>query len=215
MTIDIVQLLKARRVLPLVVLDDPARAAPVAAALVAGGLPLAEVAFRTPAAGEALRRMADASQEICVGAGTVLTEAQAWEAIDAGARFIVAPGFNERVVRWCQEREVPVFPGVCTPTEIDTAMSCGLEVLKFFPAEPMGGLSFLRAVAAPFQGVDFIPTGGLSALHLADYLAFDRVLACGGSWMVPTNWIAAGDFERVQAEVARTVSVVRSFSPAE
>jgi 2-dehydro-3-deoxyphosphogluconate aldolase/(4S)-4-hydroxy-2-oxoglutarate aldolase len=195
-------------VVPVIVIDDPADAEPLAAALVEGGLPCAEVTLRTPGALEALGRMAAAQPDLLVGAGTVLSPRQAADARAAGARFVVAPGFNRRMVDHCLAHEIPVFPGVCTPTEIEAALEAGLGALKFFPAEPMGGLPFLKAIAAPYGGVTFMPTGGITRAALADYLAFERVLACGGSWMATTEWIRTKQFDRIRAEVAQTVTAV-------
>ena len=195
------EVIRKLRVLPLIVMDDPGKADPLAEALVAGGLPVAEVAFRTPGAAAALRRLAAGHPELLVGAGTVLTPDQAATARDAGARFVVSPGLDRRVVDWCRAHDLPVFPGVCTPTEIGAAVALGLTVLKFFPAAPMGGLPFLQAAAAPFNGVEFIPTGGLAAADLPAWLACRRVVACGGSWMAPRAWIAAGQFDRVRRAV--------------
>ena len=195
-------------VVPVIVIDDPADAEPLAAALVDGGMPCAEVTLRTPGALEALRRMAAAQPDLLVGAGTVLTPQQAAEAQAAGARFVVAPGFNRRMVDHCLAHGIPVFPGVCTPTEIEAALEAGLGALKFFPAEPMGGLPFLKAIAAPYGGVSFMPTGGITRAKLPDYLAFERVVACGGSWMVPGEWVRAKQFDRIRDEVAQTVTAV-------
>ena len=197
--------LRRLRILPLIIIDDPARADPLARALVAGGLPCAEIAFRTASAPEALRRMAAEHPEVLVGAGTVLDVDQAAEARDAGARFIVSPGLNPRVVEYCQAHDIEVFPGVCTPTEIGAALHRGLRVLKFFPAEPMGGLVYLKAVAPAFGGVEFIPTGGIATATVHAYLAYRPVLACGGSWMATQAWIAAGDFDRIRLEAQRAV----------
>jgi len=195
---------KLRRVgiVPVLVLEDPATADPVVDALVEGGLPCAEITFRTPAAAEALRRIAAQHSEVILGAGTVLAPSQVAEAQAAGAQFVVSPGFNPRVVEFCQERSVPVFPGVCTPTEIEAALALGLDVMKFFPAEPMGGVAFLEAIAAPYAGVEFIPTGGIRLEVLPQYLRNERVLACGGSWMAPKAWIAAAQYDRIR-EAAR------------
>lgn len=201
--------LRSLRIVPLIVIDDPAKADPLARALVAGGLPCAEIAFRTAGAIEALRRIAAEHPDVLVGAGTVLTAAQAAEARDAGARFIVSPGLNPRVVEYCQGHDLPVFPGVCTPTEIGAALDLGLRVLKFFPAEPMGGLSYLKAVAAPFGGVEFIPTGGIATAHVHAYLAFQPVLAVGGSWMAMRAWIAAGEFDRIRLEAQQAMRLAR------
>jgi 2-dehydro-3-deoxyphosphogluconate aldolase/(4S)-4-hydroxy-2-oxoglutarate aldolase len=198
------------RILPVIVIDDPAAAAPLAGALSAGGLPCAEVTLRTPHALEALRRIAAECSDVLVGAGTVLSPAQAAAARAAGAQFVVAPGFNPAVVEYCQSVELPVFPGVCTPTEIETALGTGLSVLKFFPAEPMGGLAYLKAIAAPYVGVSFMPTGGIGPANLASYLAFPRVVACGGSWMAPSDWIAARQFDRIRDTASAAAAIVRS-----
>ncbi len=196
-------------VVPVVVIRDPLRAAPLARALADGGLPCVEVTFRTSGAAEALRRIAAEVPDVLLGAGTVLTPDQAEAAREAGARFVVSPGFNPRVIDYCKVRELPVYPGVCTPTEIQNALEKGLDVLKFFPAEPLGGARFLRAISAPFPGLKFIPTGGVKREHLPGYLKLDQVLACGGSWLAPAGWIDEGAFDRIRAEAARTVAVVR------
>ena len=205
---DPLELLRRLRLVPVLVIDDPADAAPLANALAAGGLPCAEVTFRTAAAGEAIRRMIDAQPEMLVGAGTVLTPAQADEAQAAGARFIVSPGFNPAVVDRSQEWGVPIYPGVCTPTEIEAALQKNLRVLKFFPAEPAGGLSYLKAIAAPYSMVEFIPTGGINAVKLPTYLSFRSVIACGGSWMAPGEWIRSGAFDKIERETASAVRTI-------
>jgi 2-dehydro-3-deoxyphosphogluconate aldolase/(4S)-4-hydroxy-2-oxoglutarate aldolase len=197
----------AMRIIPVIVIDDPDDAVPLAQALRDGGLPCAEVTLRTPRAMEALRRITREVPEMLVGAGTVLSPAQAAEARAAGARFAVAPGFNLAVVEYCQSVELPVFPGVCTPTEIEMALGAGLSVLKFFPAEPIGGLAFLKAVAAPYTAVSFIPTGGIAPSNLASYLASPRVVACGGSWMAPNDWIAAKQFDRIRDTTRAAVTI--------
>lgn len=198
--------LRAVRIVPVIVIDDPNDAIPLGEALLAGGLSCAEITFRTARAGEALQRIAAEVPSLLAGAGTVLTTDQAAAARDAGAQFIVAPGFNPRVVDYCLERDIPVYPGVATPTEIEAAREKGLRALKFFPAEPMGGLAFLKAVAAPYVDVEFIPTGGINASNVASYLAFKKVVACGGSWMAPTEWIAAKQFDRIRDESRRAVT---------
>jgi 2-dehydro-3-deoxyphosphogluconate aldolase/(4S)-4-hydroxy-2-oxoglutarate aldolase len=195
-------------VVPVLVVEDAGHAAPLAGALCDGGILCAEVTYRTPAAGEVLRRMREARPEMLVGAGTVLTPAGAGAARAAGAAFIVSPGFNPAVVDYCQDHDIPVYPGVCTPTEIEAAMAKDLRVLKFFPAEPMGGLRTLKAISAPYGEIAFMPTGGITLATLAEYLAFDRIVACGGSWLAPAAWLRDGDFARVREEAARTVSVV-------
>jgi 2-dehydro-3-deoxyphosphogluconate aldolase/(4S)-4-hydroxy-2-oxoglutarate aldolase len=200
------------KIVPVIVIEDPAAAAPLAGALDAGGLPCAEITFRTAAAAEALRRMRDAAPEMLLGAGTVLTVAQAREARGAGAAFIVAPGFNPAVVDHCLEHDIPVFPGVCTPTDIEAALAHGLTTVKFFPAEAIGGLKYLKAISAPYGMMRFVPTGGINADNLRSYLAFDRVLACGGSWMAPADWIASKSFERIREETARAVGAAQGDS---
>ena len=207
---NILQRLQALRLIPVIVIDDPEHAVPLGAALAAGGLPCAEVTLRTPRAFEVLRRLTGAHPSLLTGAGTVLTPSHAAEAREAGAQFVVAPGFNPAVVDYCLEHELPVFPGVCTPTEIEAALARGLTTLKFFPAEPMGGVAFLKAIAAPYGDVRFMPTGGITAANVAPYLRFDRVVACGGSWMAPRDWIAAGEFARVQAATAEAMGAVRA-----
>ncbi|MDQ3388129.1 MAG: bifunctional 4-hydroxy-2-oxoglutarate aldolase/2-dehydro-3-deoxy-phosphogluconate aldolase [Gemmatimonadota bacterium] len=200
------------RLMPVIVIDDPVDAAPLAGALMAGGLPAAEVTLRTPGAVEALRIIRQTHPGVLAGAGTVLSPQQAKDALDAGAEFIVTPGFNPRVVDYCLERNVPIIPGVCTPTEIEMALERGLEVLKFFPAEPMGGIAFLKAICAPYAMLRFVPTGGISERNLGDYLGFPQVLACGGSWMAPQAFIQQKLFERILAETRRAVAAVGQSS---
>jgi 2-dehydro-3-deoxyphosphogluconate aldolase/(4S)-4-hydroxy-2-oxoglutarate aldolase len=208
----LVERFAAMRLLPMIVIDDPDDAVPLARALSDGGLPCAEITLRTPRALEALRRIAGELPDMLIGAGTVLTPAQAAEARAAGARFVVAPGFNVGMVEFCQSVDLPVFPGVCTPTEIEMALSAGLSVLKFFPAEPIGGLAYLKAVAAPYRTVSFIPTGGISQSNLGSYLAFPRVVACGGSWLAPNDWIAAAQFDRIRDTTRAAVAIANSVT---
>ena len=198
------------RILPVIVIDDPEDAVPLAGALAGGGLPCAEVTLRTPRAMEALRRIAAEMPDMLVGAGTVLTPAQAAEARGAGARFVVAPGFSPAVVEYCQSVDLPVFPGVCTPTEVEMALGMGLAVLKFFPAEPIGGLAYLKAIAAPYTTVSFMPTGGIGPSNLASYLAWPRIVACGGSWMAPNEWIAAKQFGRIRETTRDAVAIANA-----
>lgn len=164
--------------------------------------------FRTAAARDAIARIAAQCPDVLVGAGTVLTPEQVMDARDAGAQFIVSPGLNPRVVKKAKDLELPVFPGICTPSEVERAMEFGLDVVKFFPAEPMGGVKFLKAIAAPYGAMRFIPTGGITAENIAPYLAFDRVVACGGSWMAPSERIKAGDFDWIRAEAAKAARLV-------
>lgn len=195
---DLVDRLTRHRVVPVVVIHDASRADGVADALVRGGLPLAEVTFRTPEAATALRVMSRRS-DMLVGAGTVITATQVEQAVDAGARFIVSPGFSRSVVRRCAELAVPVFPGVASASEVMAALDEGLSTLKFFPAEPSGGVAAVRALAAPFPQVRFIPTGGVGPRNVNDYLALPSVVAVGGSWMVPAAAVRDGDMEAVTA----------------
>ncbi|MBQ3405952.1 MAG: bifunctional 4-hydroxy-2-oxoglutarate aldolase/2-dehydro-3-deoxy-phosphogluconate aldolase [Lachnospiraceae bacterium] len=196
-------------IIPVVVLDDANDAEPLAKALIDGGLPCAEVTFRTAAAEEAIRKMSTAYPDLFVGAGTVLTVEQANRAVDAGAKFIVSPGLNPEVVKYCVQRGIPVCPGTCTPSDIEQALALGLDVVKFFPAEPAGGLGFIKAIAAPYTGVKFMPTGGISAKNVREYLAYDRILACGGSWMVKNDLVKAGDFEKITELVREAADIVK------
>jgi len=210
---EVLERLKAVRLVPVITIEDPENAVPLARALCDGGLACAEITFRTPRALDALRRITSESPEMFAGAGTVLTSAQAAAAREAGAQFIVAPGFNPRVVDYCLGHGIPVYPGVATPTEVEAALENGLTTLKFFPAEPMGGLAFLKAMAAPYVGVNFMPTGGINAANVAGYLAFNRVVACGASWMAPPEWIAAKQFDRIRDESRRASDAAFGRAP--
>jgi len=211
---EIVSLLRQLRLVPVIVIDNPASAPALGRALADGGLPCAEVTFRTAGAREALARLAGECPNVVAGAGTVLTPAQAKEARDAGAQFIVAPGLNPRVVEYCLENSIPIFPGVATPTEIETALSLGLDLLKVFPIESLGGLPYLKAISAPYTGIEFMPTGGISLQNLGSYLAFPKIVACGGSWIAPTDVIAGERFDRVTEEARKAVALVKSLSTA-
>lgn len=199
--------MRAMRVVPVIVIDDAKHALPLADALAEGGLPCAEITFRTSGAEEALRRIAGERPHVVVGAGTVLTADQAKRAKDAGASFVVSPGFGPAVVDACQDLAMPIYPGVCTPTEIEMALAKGLDVVKFFPAQPIGGLAYLKAIAAPYVGVRFIPTGGVNTENLAGYLAFERVIACGGSWMASAEMIRAGEWDRIREATRAAVAL--------
>ena len=196
-------------VIPVVVIDDAKDAAPLAKALVEGGLPCAEVTFRTAAAEEAIRIMCREYPEMLVGAGTVLTIEQVDRAVAAGAKFIVSPGINPKVVDYCVNKNIPITPGTCNPSNVETALEFGLDVVKFFPAEPAGGLKYIKAIAAPYVGMKFMPTGGINEKNVRDYLAYDRILACGGSWMVKGDLIKAGDFEKIKELTAEAVQIVK------
>ena len=198
-------------IVPVVVLDRAEDALPLAECLVKGGLPCAEVTFRTAAAEESIRQMAKAFPDMIVGAGTVLTCEQADRAIDAGAKFIVSPGFNPKVTEYVLKKGVPMTPGVCTPTEIEAALQFDLDVLKFFPAEPSGGLKMIKALAAPYVGVNFMPTGGISPSNVRDYLAYNRIVACGGSWMVSGSLVKEGKFDEIEALVREAAGIVKEI----
>ena len=192
---------------PVLRVDRAEDAIPLAHALVDGGLPVAEITFRTSAAAEAIRRVACEFPEMLLGAGTVLTIQQAAQAVEAGAKYIVSPGFDSTIVDWCVERAIPITPGVATPSEVMAAMSRGLQHLKFFPAEELGGVRMLKTLAGPFGGVQFIPTGGITAATLPDYLRLANVVAVGGSWIATATLVAAGRFEEIRrlAEEARQI----------
>jgi len=206
-SVDVTATLERLRVVPVITIHDPGHASPLAAALEAGGLPCAEITLRTPKAVEALRRITGEHPGVLAGAGTVLNVRQAREACDAGAAFVVSPGFSQGVVEYCLGVDIPVYPGVCTPTEIGAALEMNLSVLKFFPAEAIGGIPLLRAISGPFREVRFIPTGGITAANVSQYLALDNVVACGGSWMASADWIAEGQFERITVAVGEAVKI--------
>ncbi|MBP5354680.1 MAG: bifunctional 4-hydroxy-2-oxoglutarate aldolase/2-dehydro-3-deoxy-phosphogluconate aldolase [Lachnospiraceae bacterium] len=199
-------------IIPVVKIDRAEDAVPLAKALCDGGLPVAEVTFRTAAAADAIAAMTKAYPEMLIGAGTVLTMAQVDAAIAAGAKFIVSPGLNPKVVSYCIEKNIPVTPGVTSPSEIEQALELGLEVVKFFPAEASGGLAKIKAMAAPYGGIRFMPTGGINADNLNSYLAYDRVLACGGSWMVSADLINAGDFAKITELTREAVAKMLGFA---
>ena len=198
-------------IVPVVVLQDAAKAEPLAEALCKGGLACAEVTFRTDAAEESIRIMSEKFPEMLVGAGTVLTIEQADCAVKAGAKFIVSPGLNPEVVKWCQAHEVPVIPGIVTPTEMAQAIGLGLTMVKFFPAEPAGGLPMIKAMAAPYTGIRFMPTGGIHAGNLEEYLSCDKILCCGGSWMVKGDLVKAGAFDKIRELTAEARKLADSI----
>ena len=198
-------------VVPVVVLNDAKDALPLAKALVEGGLACAEVTFRTEAAEESIRLMSEAYPEMLVGAGTVLTIDQVNRAVKAGAKFIVSPGFDPEIVDYCLENNIPVFPGCVTPSEVAQAVKRGLKVVKFFPAEQAGGIAMIKAMAAPYTMVKFMPTGGISTKNLADYLSCDKILCCGGSWMVKGDMIKAGEFDKICTMAKEAVAKVKEI----
>ena len=194
---DMMNLIGKYSLVPVVVLEDAKDAVPLAEALIRGGLPCAEVTFRTAAAEESIRKMSEAFPEMLIGAGTVLTTEQVDRAVAAGAKFIVSPGFNPRIVDYCLDKRIPMIPGCCTPSDIEQALERGLEVVKFFPAEAAGGVSMLKALAGPYRNMRFMPTGGIGPANLENYLALPSVLACGGSWMVKESLVNAGEFDKI------------------
>lgn len=198
-------------VVPVVVLNDAKDAAPLAKALTEGGLPCAEVTFRTDAAEESIRIMTTEYPDMFVGAGTVLTTEQVDRAVAAGAKFIVSPGFDPEVVDYCIEKDIPIFPGTITPSEVAQAVKRGLKVVKFFPAAQFGGVSTIKALAAPYTTVKFMPTGGVSASNLKDFLSCDKIVACGGSWMVKGDLVKAGEFDKIRELSAEAVALVKEI----
>ena len=201
-------------IVPVVVLDDAKDAAPLAKALCEGGLPCAEVTFRTAAAEESIRIMAKEFPEMLVGAGTVLTTEQVDRAVNAGAKFIVSPGLNPTVVKYCVDKGIPVTPGTSNPSDVEMAISLGLDVVKFFPAEAAGGINMIKAMAAPYTQMKFMPTGGINAKNINSYLAFDKILACGGSWMVKKDLVAAGEFDKIRDLTKEAVQTMLGFELA-
>lgn len=197
-------------VVPVVVLEDAKDAVPLADALVKGGLPCAEVTFRTAAAEESIRLMCEKYPEMLVGAGTVLTKEQVDRAVAAGAKFIVSPGFDAEIVDYCLEKKIPVLPGCITPSEVAQAVKRGLKTVKFFPAEQAGGLPMIKAMAAPYTMVKFMPTGGISAKNLKDYLGFDKIICCGGSWMVKGDMIKNKEFDKIAEMTKEAVALAAS-----
>ena len=196
-------------IIPVVVLDRVEDALPLAKALIEGGLPCAEVTFRTATAEEAIRVMSENFPELLVGAGTVLTTDQVDRAVAAGAKFIVSPGLNPRIVKYCVEKGIVIVPGCANPSDIEQALENGLEVVKFFPAEAIGGLKLIKAMAAPYVGVKFMPTGGINAVNVREYLAYDRIVACGGSWMVSGKLIKEGKFDEITELVKEAAQIVK------
>ena len=199
-------------IVPVVVLNEVKDAVPLAQALINGGLPCAEVTFRTDAAQQSIAEISKKFPQMFVGAGTVLTTEQVDRAVDAGAKFIVSPGFNPKVVEYCIKKGYPITPGIMTPTELEMALDFGLDVVKFFPAENAGGLKMIKAMAAPYTKMKFMPTGGINPQNVREYLLSDKILACGGSWMVKGELINSGNFaeiEKLTKEASQIVKEIR------
>ena len=198
-------------IVPVVVLEDAKDAKPLAKALVNGGLPCAEVTFRTAAAAESIKIMTTEYPDMLVGAGTVLTTAQVDLAVESGAKFIVSPGFDPEIVDYCLSKDIPVFPGCVTPSEVAQAVKRGLKVVKFFPAGQFGGVATIKALAAPYVGLKFMPTGGVNAKNLEEYLNCSSIIACGGSWMVKGDLIKAGEFDKIETMTKEAVTLAKSI----
>ena len=198
-------------IVPVIALEDDAAAKPLAEALCKGGLPCAEVTFRTDAAEESIRIIAKEFPQMLVGAGTVLTTEQVDRAVGAGAKFIVSPGLNASVVSYCVARQIPIIPGTCNPSDVETAIGLGLDAVKFFPAEQAGGLKMIQAMSAPYTKMRFMPTGGINAENLTSYLGFEKVIACGGSWMVKKDLVASGKFDEIEDLTRAAVDKMLGF----
>jgi 2-dehydro-3-deoxyphosphogluconate aldolase/(4S)-4-hydroxy-2-oxoglutarate aldolase len=199
-------------IVPVIRIDDAEKAVPLARALVAGDIPCAEITFRTKEGEEAIRRVGRECPEILLGAGTVLTTDQVDRAIGAGARFIVSPGFNPKVVAYCVKRGIPITPGCSSPSDMEQALEAGLEAVKFFPAESAGGLPYIKAVAAPYPGLKFMPTGGINADNIGTYLSYEKILACGGSWMADPSLVNDGRFDEITRRCREAQRKAHGFS---
>jgi 2-dehydro-3-deoxyphosphogluconate aldolase/(4S)-4-hydroxy-2-oxoglutarate aldolase len=209
---DVLKRISELKIIPVIAIDDAGDASGLGDALVAGGLPIAEITFRTDAAEQSIRTLARRS-DLLVGAGTVLNVETVKRAVDAGAKFIVSPGFNPKVVSWCVANKVPITPGTATPTDVEMALDHGLDVVKFFPCEAIGGLKTLKAIAAPYGMMRFIPTGGITLENLEEYLKFPKILACGGSWMVGKEMIAAKQFDKIRDLSRQAVQLAERVRP--
>ena len=204
----IIEKITAMGVIPVVAIENAADAVRLGDALIEGGLPCAEITFRTAAAASAIRTLCNSHPGILVGAGTVLTKSDAEIAVDAGASFVVTPGFDGGLVDWCLDKSVPVIPGVMTPTDINAAINKKLKVLKFFPAEAAGGIKTLKAISGPYGSIKFVPTGGITLGNLEDYLSLPNVVACGGSWLVNKDQISRGEFDKIESLVREAVQLI-------
>ncbi len=198
-----------KKIVPVVKLDRASDTAPLCEALCQGGLPVAEITFRTDAAEESIRIATREFPGMLVGAGTIVNTEQAKRAVDAGARFLVSPGFSRSVTEWAIDNQIMIFPGICTPSEVMAAMEYSLPVVKFFPTGQYGGLNTIKALAAPFPTMRFMPTGGINAGNIREYLAFSRIIACGGSWMVKDSFIKEGNFGRIKELTAQAVALLK------
>lgn len=203
--------IRALKIIPVITIDDAKDASPLGQALCAGGLPAAEVTFRTPAAEESIKIMAKEYPHMLVGAGSLTSVEQAKCALDAGASFLVTAGFNRKVTEYALEQKVPIYPGVCTPTELMLLLEYNLSVAKFFPAAQFGGLNTIKALSAPFPQMQFMPTGGINPANVLDYLSFEKIIACGGSWMVKPELISSGQFDQITLLTTQATTLVNSL----
>ncbi len=208
MNMDMIEQLSLVGIVPVIKVEDAADAVPLCKALSDGGLPVAEITFRSDAAEEAIKRVHAELPEVILGAGTVLTRDQVDRAVAAGATYIVSPGLNPDTVKYCQEVGVPIVPGCANPSDIEVALGLGLKTVKFFPAEPLGGLNLIKAMSAPYGNVTFLPTGGVNEKNLNDYLAFSKIVACGGSWMVPNDAVANKDWAKIESLTRSAVNLM-------
>lgn len=211
---DMLEKLSLAGLVPVIKVEDAKDAVPLCKALAEGGLPVAEITFRSAAAEEAIRLVHEQLPDVILGAGTVLTTQQVDRAAAAGAAYIVSPGINPEVVRHCQAKGVPVLPGCANPSDIEVALSLGLQTVKFFPSEALGGLNMIKALSAPYGGITFVPTGGVNEKNLTEYLSFPKVAACGGSWMVPQDAVNAKDWEKIKAITKSAVAILLGFELA-
>jgi len=205
---DLMKQISAIGVVPVIAMSDVEKAVPLAKALLAGGMPVAEITFRTAEGEECIRRIAAEVPEVLLLAGTVLTPEQATRAKNAGAKCVISPGFNPRVVGFCKDNDILIVPGCANPSDMEAAIEFGLETVKFFPAEQAGGLDYIKACAAPYSGLKFMPTGGINAGNLGKYLAFNKIVACGGSWMVTKDLIDSGNFGEITRLCKEAVQIV-------
>ncbi|WP_138264255.1 bifunctional 4-hydroxy-2-oxoglutarate aldolase/2-dehydro-3-deoxy-phosphogluconate aldolase [[Clostridium] hylemonae] len=206
---NIMEQIRHHRLVPVIKLDEASDAPPLAEALCEGGLPVAEITFRTEAAKDAIRLMTRQNPQMLVGAGSLTNAGQAEQAVDAGASFLVSAGFSRQVTEFALDNNIPVFPGICTPTELMLLVEYGLPVAKFFPAEQYGGLKTIKALSAPFPNMSFMPTGGIGPENITDYLAFSKIIACGGSWMVKDSMIRGHEFDKIRALTKEAVGLVQ------
>lgn len=211
---DVLKKLSAIGIVPVIKIDDVEKAVPLAKALVAGGIPCAEVTFRTDEAEEAIKRMAAEVPEMLVGAGTILTPEQADKAIAAGSKFLVSPGLNPKVVKHCIDKGYLITPGTSNPSDVEVAIELGLDVVKFFPAEAAGGIKMIKSMAAPYTKMKFMPTGGINADNLNSYLSFNKIICCGGSWMVKDDLIQNGEFDKITQLCKDAVAAMLGFEVA-